>query len=230
VPADEVGIVRLVLSEADQHRIRTLNAAEPVPGESLPGLDVLDVLRTLAGLIPCDCIGADVVDREGRVQTNVTWPRWGVGSVDLTVSEAGPFVGIVRLAVDPAHAAFLRATGLTDCLATEFRHGPERTAQLHLDRLRTAFSQRDVACLTLVWPAIRRLLTEPPDPILPKTLTPRELSVLRLVAAGHANAEIAELLYVAPSTVRKHPQRAYRKLGVTNRMAAAVRLSGQARR
>jgi DNA-binding NarL/FixJ family response regulator len=81
-----------------------------------------------------------------------------------------------------------------------------------------------------VWPAIRRLLIEPPDPILPETLTPRELSVLRRVAAGHANAEIAELLYVAPSTVRKHPQHAYRKLGVTNRMAAAVRLSGQARR
>jgi DNA-binding NarL/FixJ family response regulator len=81
-----------------------------------------------------------------------------------------------------------------------------------------------------VWPAIRRLLVEPPDPSLPDTLTPRELSVLRLVASGHANAEIAELLYVAPSTVRKHLQNTYRKLGVTNRMAAAVQLSGLARR
>jgi DNA-binding CsgD family transcriptional regulator len=218
---DEGGLMRLVLSEADQVRVRALSAAEPVPGEPLPRPDVL---RTLAGLIPCDGIGADVVDRDGRVQTNVSWPRCAADPTDLSMSDAGPFVGIVRLAVHPAYAAVLLAIGLTDCLAMGFKHGPARIAQLHLDRLETAFTERDVACLTLVSPAIQRLLRERPDPSLPEKLTPREQRVLRLLAAGYANAEIAELLFVAPSTIRKHLEHAYRKLGVTNRMAAAARL------
>jgi len=105
-----------------------------------------------------------------------------------------------------------------------FQHGPAKLAQLHLDRRERPFSERDVACLTLVTPALRRLLSERPDPCLPEGLTVRERSVLQLVAAGYANAEIANMLYVAPSTVRKHLEHAYRKLGVSNRMAAAARL------
>ena len=44
--------------------------------------------------------------------------------------------------------------------------------------------------------------------------------MLDLVAAGLSNAAIAERLYVAPCTVRKHLEHAYRKLGVSNRYAA----------
>jgi DNA-binding NarL/FixJ family response regulator len=50
--------------------------------------------------------------------------------------------------------------------------------------------------------------------------------VLHHVAAGLTNAEIAERLVVAPSTVRKHLENAYRKLGVRNRFAAVVALDG----
>ena len=46
------------------------------------------------------------------------------------------------------------------------------------------------------------------------------------VAAGLSNAEIAGGEFIAVSTVRKHPENAYRKLGVTNRMAAVARLRG----
>ena len=47
------------------------------------------------------------------------------------------------------------------------------------------------------------------------------------VAAGLSNAEIAQALFIAPSTVRKHLEHAFRKLGVTNRLAAVVALEGR---
>jgi DNA-binding CsgD family transcriptional regulator len=56
-------------------------------------------------------------------------------------------------------------------------------------------------------------------------LTPREREVLRLVAEGLTNAEIARKLWVAPSTVRKHLEQAYSKLGVHSRTAAVARLA-----
>ena len=51
-----------------------------------------------------------------------------------------------------------------------------------------------------------------------------------LVAAGFANVEIAQRMGVATCTVRKHLEHAYRKLGVTNRLAAAIALHGRCSR
>jgi ATP/maltotriose-dependent transcriptional regulator MalT len=51
--------------------------------------------------------------------------------------------------------------------------------------------------------------------------------VLTNVAAGFSNREIAERLSVAPSTVRKHLEHAYRKLGVSSRQAAIAALQGR---
>jgi DNA-binding NarL/FixJ family response regulator len=58
------------------------------------------------------------------------------------------------------------------------------------------------------------------------TLSARELEVLRLVAAGADNREIAERLYVSSETVKSHLANVYRKLGVAGRahaVAAALR-------
>jgi pimeloyl-ACP methyl ester carboxylesterase/DNA-binding CsgD family transcriptional regulator len=59
-------------------------------------------------------------------------------------------------------------------------------------------------------------------------LSPRELDVLRWVARGKSNAQIATVHYVSESTVRKHLQNAYRKLGATSRTSALARLAGGA--
>jgi DNA-binding CsgD family transcriptional regulator len=56
-------------------------------------------------------------------------------------------------------------------------------------------------------------------------LTPREHEVLGLVAEGLTNVEIANSLWVAPSTVAKHLEQAYSKLGVHSRTAAVARLA-----
>jgi DNA-binding CsgD family transcriptional regulator len=54
-------------------------------------------------------------------------------------------------------------------------------------------------------------------------LTPRELSVLVLVADGLTAAAVAHLLSLAERTVYKHLERAYAKLGVSDRVSAVLR-------
>jgi len=53
-----------------------------------------------------------------------------------------------------------------------------------------------------------------------RDLTPREHEVLHWLACGKSNAEIAAILGIQPSTVGKHLERIYPKLGVENRTAA----------
>jgi predicted ATPase/DNA-binding CsgD family transcriptional regulator len=67
----------------------------------------------------------------------------------------------------------------------------------------------------------------PPDPTARHGLTPRERDVLRLVAAGRSNAQIAEILFISPRTVSTHLTSTFSKLGVGSRteaVAAAHRL------
>jgi DNA-binding CsgD family transcriptional regulator len=56
----------------------------------------------------------------------------------------------------------------------------------------------------------------------PYGLTARELSVLRLLAAGRSNAEIGAELYIRPSTASVHVSSILRKLGVASRVHAAA--------
>ena len=53
-------------------------------------------------------------------------------------------------------------------------------------------------------------------------LSPRELDILRWVAAGKTNQEIAEVLFISPFTVKNHVQNIIKKLKVKNRMQAAA--------
>jgi DNA-binding CsgD family transcriptional regulator len=62
---------------------------------------------------------------------------------------------------------------------------------------------------------------ETPPVALP--LTPREREVLRWVAAGKTDRDIAAILGISPRTVHKHLQHVYEKLGVETRTAAAMR-------
>jgi DNA-binding CsgD family transcriptional regulator len=70
----------------------------------------------------------------------------------------------------------------------------------------------------------RRLAGERPAPSA--ALTPREQEILDLVAEGKTNAEVARVLWVAPSTVKKHLENIYAKLGVGRRAAAVTRGRG----
>jgi DNA-binding NarL/FixJ family response regulator len=83
----------------------------------------------------------------------------------------------------------------------------------------------------LLAPDITRRLIEqfvhrpPPGSAVPPALgelTPREVEVLRLVARGLSNAEIAAALVVGETTVRTHVTRILAKLGARDRVQAVV--------
>jgi len=61
----------------------------------------------------------------------------------------------------------------------------------------------------------------PASPKYPHDLTPRELEVLRLLAEGLTNKQIAERLVISPKTVDRHAESILSKLGVHSRTAAA---------
>jgi DNA-binding NarL/FixJ family response regulator len=52
--------------------------------------------------------------------------------------------------------------------------------------------------------------------------TERELSVLRCVAAGQANKEIADAMGISEGTVKSHANNTMQKLGALNRTDAAI--------
>jgi DNA-binding NarL/FixJ family response regulator len=70
--------------------------------------------------------------------------------------------------------------------------------------------------------AIKPLTSAKPTPtsVCPDDLTEREVEVLRLVAAGLNNHEMAEQLNVSPHTVQAHVRSIYSKLGIASRSAA----------
>ena len=103
--------------------------------------------------------------------------------------------------------------------------GPGQTVRLHFSRgPGLDFSERDRALITLLRPhlsqayfdAERRRAGTP-------RLTPRHWDLLRLVAAGHTNAQIARRLGVSEGTVRKHLENIYGRLQVSSRTAAVIR-------
>jgi DNA-binding NarL/FixJ family response regulator len=56
----------------------------------------------------------------------------------------------------------------------------------------------------------------------PSRLTPRELEILRLIVKGYENGEIARILVISPSTAKNHVAHVLDKLGMQNRVQAAV--------
>ncbi len=70
--------------------------------------------------------------------------------------------------------------------------------------------------------AAARLVREVRAPESPETLTERETDVLRLLAQGKANKEIAQALIIGENTVKTHVSSILLKLGVQSRTQAAL--------
>jgi two-component system nitrate/nitrite response regulator NarL len=109
------------------------------------------------------------------------------------------------------------AQAIDRVLAGESVVSPEMTGKL-IAAYRTAVAQPAEASAV----ETAELATQEDTPSALSTLSPRELDILREIARGASNKEIARTLGIAETTVKIHVQHILRKLGLTSRVQAAV--------
>jgi len=107
----------------------------------------------------------------------------------------------------------------------EHAAGPGRYLRLVLHRgPGPDFTERDRALLVLLRPHLHQAYLDAERRRHPvPRLTPRQNELLRLLAAGHTNGQIARRLGISEGTVRTHLENIYEKLGVSSRTAAVTR-------
>lgn len=115
------------------------------------------------------------------------------------------------LAAPPADAGFSRSyvSTLLAAFEQEEQRRAQRAATLSPDSQETS-------------PQPQPGVSSPVQSALIEPLSPQERRVLRLLVAGRSNPEIASELIVSVNTVKTQVQHIYRKLGVSNRLAASV--------
>jgi ATP/maltotriose-dependent transcriptional regulator MalT len=101
--------------------------------------------------------------------------------------------------------------------------GPPRLLGIWLNRTRPDFSDDELLLAELLRPRLQAAEAAVKRGAARATLTGREREVLDLGATGATNVAVAEALVVSPSTIKKHLDNIYAKLGVGSRAAAADR-------
>ncbi|HJR46084.1 MAG TPA: HD domain-containing phosphohydrolase [Actinomycetota bacterium] len=123
----------------------------------------------------------------------------------------------------PPPARLLAAADVFQALTEERPHRPAKSrdeAAADLERA-CAEGRMDVPCARAVLDAAGEVRRVPPS-AWPAGLTDREVDVLRLVASGLSNKQIAGRLTLSPKTVGHHVEHVYSKIGVSTRAGAAL--------
>lgn len=238
--------------EADLRALLGVAAFEP--GEAVPAGGVPEsVLQRACALIRCDAVSFCDFDprrEEGYLEQELpalptmdsldsgAFMRhyWDSAACSYP-STSGDEVSVTRIS-DFCTLPELRSSGMYVEYLSYYRF--EREIMLCLptpgDRTRRLiffrgpgndFSERDRLLLSLLRPMLSEAYRGLHSARRPaQRLTQRQLELLRLVASGHTNSEIASRMFVSPLTVRKHLENIYERLGVANRAAAvAIALS-----
>jgi DNA-binding NarL/FixJ family response regulator len=203
---------RLLLAD-DQELVRTgfrlILSAEPdleVVGEAGDGAEAVDAARRLA---------PDVVLMDVRM------PK-------MDGIEATRRLG--RIAPQPPRVLMLTTFDLDEYVYDALRAGASGFLLKDAPAAQLVDAIRIVAAGdALLAPSItRRLIAEfvrrpqPADTPALAELTPRELEVLKLIAEGLSNTEIAAELFLSEATVKTHVKRVFAKLDLRDRVQAVV--------
>ncbi|WP_433176940.1 response regulator [Actinoallomurus sp. CA-150999] len=205
-------ITRVVIAD-DQDDVRSgfrmiLNAQPDIQvvGEAADGIAAVELSRR---------------ERPDVVLTDIRMP--GRDGLEVTRLLAGPDVR------DPLRVVVVTTFDLDEYVHAALRAG---ACGFLLKRSGPALLVEGVRAAAegnaLISPAITvRLLDHfatrrPPAPATEPRLTRREVEVLRLIARGRTNAEIAAELFITPGTAKTHVANLHRKLGVRNRVEIAA--------
>ena len=165
-------------------------------------------------------------DSDAVLATIASWPLRDTARPARPVVKLSDFLTGARLHRNPWYSDVMRAADLEHELKMWLPSPAGRVRGFFFVRGPHArdFDERDRALLELLLPHFAQIRWRWEARRRPPNMTPREVEILGLVAEGLTNAEIARRLWVAQSTVAKHLEQAYRKLGVPNRTAAVARL------
>ena len=121
----------------------------------------------------------------------------------------------------PTGARLLAAADVYQAMTQDRAHRPALTPEAAAEQLsyEAAQGRLDAEAVRAVLETVGH---SPPRLTWPAGLSDREVQVLRLVARGHSNREIARLLWISPKTAGHHIQHIYAKIGVSTRAAAAM--------
>ena len=143
------------------------------------------------------------------------------GAVELAEGDARAALGSLRRAFEawrkveaPYEVARVRVLAGLACRAL----GDDEGAGLELDAARAAFERLGAAPDLARVDSLTRYAASGP----PHGLTPRQLQVLRLIAAGKTNKAIAAELFLSEKTIDRHVSNIFNKLDVPSRAAATA--------
>src|SRR6266540_5500791 len=231
----EIAEASAALAAGDPERARALAAGAVATPTVLPclGLSVLGGAQVAAG-DPTSAL--DTARRLGGLGPDAPWPAacasWVEGLARVALGERVAALACLRRAADsldglglPFQAARARLGWAEVAAAVPGdEHVPAGRADA-VEAARRSLATFDQLGARPSADRSRRLLRalgeRPAAP--PRTLTgelsERELQVVRLVAAGLSNAEIAARLFISPRTVTTHLQHVYSRLGLPSRTA-----------
>ena len=207
-----VGAIRRVLGESAQPMLRAglLPACVEIMlavGDLAEARGACDELQEIAAAHQSDVLRAASGRARGLLASAEGDPHGALAALRESLS-------IWQELEAPYEVARLRVSVGLACRAL----GDEDTAVLELEVARDVFSRLrarpDVAWVDL---QLKRASASKPY-----GLSERELEVLRLVAAGNSNREIATRLVISEHTVARHMQNVFGKLGVSSRSAASA--------
>ncbi len=166
----------------------------------------VEVIASAIGVIPRVPADILIVDAFGAADAGVERVREGL--------ETGCFKHVVlltwRLSTDRRRRAF--DAGASGILS---KSAPARQLVESLQQVSQGHQVED-QFPTHVWGLQRHDDTN-------QQLNEREMELLALTANGLSNAEVAQIMFIAPSTVKTYLKRVYRKIGVNNRAQATLR-------
>lgn len=233
-------------------RRRVEMSPQPLPeGEAIPE----DVMEDLAQLVPCDLLSAYGRDTPRRLSfCNQEQPAIGRTEEQALAEElffelhywdspcsyadrTGDTASVLRTSdlmpdmqyrQTGMYCDVDRVFGITHEVIVCLDGGaPGRTLRLIFSRTGGSdFTDEDVALLALLRPHLqmayavgeaRKMQVQP--------LTARQREIMRYVASGHTNGQIARQLNVSESTVGKHLENVFARLHVGSRSAAVAKLS-----